>query len=356
MSNKKSGQINYGLEYCIKTTLPIFTRSRVTFVLLFSFLMSVEKLTEFVTQQQWRNTKDYTGVSDHQMHVQLMTIQRQDSPVVKVLLGTFNVLAEVHMWWQTGVRTDDKPLPSWYKLSDQPGLENTPLANPNNTGRRREAIVRMIEEFFGHDKSYPAVLCLQECSREIVDEVRARIPGLDIIEQFYEVNSRLVTLCQAVGSFGGTIHDASAIITPIEPNNFDRIYIANCHLDFATAKNEAFFDNLKRLFRFDQPILVIGDYNIPAMPISDKAKNEGSTKTISEMINRHLVGKHHYRYDIACHIDGFTNWNCRMNCVDPDANADHMDNILLLHDGSCDVTFTPLSTPDPGDWWKDPSQ
>lgn len=314
--------------------------------------MSVEELTALVAEQQWRRPKDFDGVSDHLIHLQLVRLQRQDSSTVYFLAGTFNVLAEIHMWWQNGIRTDGKPVPEWYNIDNQQGLQRQPLSDPNNKERRRDAIISLIQTTFNRNPNLPAVLCLQECSREIAFAIRNSMPELDVIEQFSETDSRLVTICRKMGTFGGSIFASRAIMTPVELGDFGRFYIVNCHLEFATAKNEMFFDELKRLFRFDQPLLVMGDFNIPAMPISDKAKNEGSTKTIAEMVNQHLVGKHHFRYAIARHPQGFTNWNCRMNCADPEANADHMDNILFLHDGSCAVTFEPRAAPDPGRWWE----
>lgn len=313
--------------------------------------MSVEELTVRVAEQEWRTTADYNGVSDHSMHVQVATVEDLRTKTQhKFLLGSFNVLANVHLWWQTGVRTDGKPLPSWYKLEDFQQLFARPVTNPEYQAKRTTAIVNMIKEFFELKKDIPAVLCLQECSKEIVERVQAAVQNIDVVTQIRDVDSLIVTISRDTGYFGGAMIGWDSVTVPFPLGEKKLFCVVNGHLAFNTSKNEKFFSLLHEIYK--NPLLVIGDYNIPVMPISQQAVEEGCTHTLGKFINEIIVGRLGWKYDLAIHPDGWTNWNCRRNSAAPDSLAEHMDNMLFLHKGHHKITFDPVAAPNPGEWWK----
>lgn len=314
-------------------------------------MTTVEKLTKVVKRQSKALVAaDHTGVSDHLMHIQKVTL-KTGSATAKFYLGTFNVLAQEWVWYQSGKKPDGSPTPSWYNLEGQQGLENTPLADESLAQQRKDAIVSMIVKFF--ERSWhPAVLCLQECDFSIVKEVSKSVPSLTVQYDSHGSPGK-VTMSRNAGALGPADYNTGFVMcTLIEPEEFGRnIVIANVHLDFNTNTNEKEMEELKA-FAKHRPLFVVGDYNIPCMPISDRAKNDGSTKTLTEFVNEIVCGRLGWKYALAEHIIGYTNFNCRKNCVDPAKNADHFDNILFLHAGDYDVEFIPSYAPDEGVWWK----
>jgi len=314
--------------------------------------MLVEALTAKVAQQQNHLASEFTGVSDHLMHLQEFELKTKDGSS-SVIVASFNVLAQIWVWYQSGRPTaPGATIPEWYSLADQQGFENCPMSQEEYAPQRRAAVVGMITEFLEAMRDEPAVLCLQECSVEIVDDIKAKFPGIEIFIEPRSTNSHLVTILRNVTAPGGALMEQRCLACPINLRGLEQqLWIINCHLEFNTSKNEAIFEALsKKLGK--EPALIIGDYNIPTMPISERAKNEGCTKTLAEFINETVVAKLGWHYDIACHYQQYTHWNCRKNCADPSSNVDHFDNILFLHDGTYESNFNALRGPDPGEWWK----
>lgn len=313
--------------------------------------MLVEALTANVAQQQNHLASEFTGVSDHLMHIQELEIKTKNGSS-KFVIGTFNVLAQIWVWYQNGRPAGGGPPPDWYNLADQQGFENCPMANEAYAPQRRVAVVGMISEFLHAFREEPAVLCLQECSLEIVEDIKAAFPDVEVHVEPRATNSHLVTVFRNIKPVNGALMEERCLASPLQLQGLDELlWLVNGHLEFNTSKNEATFTALSQKLG-KQPLLIVGDYNIPTMPISDRAKAEGCTKTLSEFVNEVVVGKLNWKYDIACHYEHYTHWNCRKNCADPSSNVDHFDNILFLHDGSYESEFTALRGPDPGQWWE----
>lgn len=315
-------------------------------------MTSVEQLTAVVEGQSGAfRPSEHTGVSDHIPHIQKVTLKTDDK-VTEFVLGTFNVLAQKFMWYQNGRKPDGSPLPDWYKRENMSGLWDCPLADESLAEQRQAAIVSIIVRIFEDNSALPVVLCLQECEFAIVDEVRRTLKNLTV--QFDSLGTPgKVTMSRNAGAIGPADYNTRVIMgTLIEPGDFGRnIIIANSHLSFKSTDNENAFQELKAYAKH-RPLFVAGDYNIQCMPISEKAKNEGSTKTLTEFVNEVVCGKIGWKYALAEHELGYTNFNCRMNCIDPAVSADHFDNILFLHTGDYEVEFSPISAPKEGEWWK----
>jgi hypothetical protein len=237
-------------------------------------------------------------------------------------------------------------------LQDMAGLWNCPMADESLAQQRKNAIVSTIIQFFDSTANLPAVLCLQECDFPIVDEVKKSVPSLTIQYDSYGTPGK-VTMSRHAGALEPAQYNTKLVMgTFIEPDEFGRqILIANVHLSFKTLDNEREFEELKAFAKY-HPIFVVGDYNIQCMPISEKAKNEGCTKTLTQFVNEVVCDRLGWRYALAEHILGYTNFNCRMNCADPSKNADHFDNILFLHTGDYEISFLPIEAPNAGQWWK----
>lgn len=315
--------------------------------------MRVEELTANVAEQQRHLASEFTGVSDHLMHIQQLVIKNAHGQTADLTIATFNVLAQIWIWYQNGRPANGGPPPSWYNLADQQGFENCPMSNEAYAAQRQTAILGMIFRFLRGMEDKPAVLCLQECSNEIVNAIKAEFPGIELYLEPRSTNSFLVTVCYNVKALHGAVLGDRTLLLPLSLGSIDEpLWIVNGHLEFQTAKNEAIFAALSNILG-RRPFFVVGDYNIPVMPISAQGKAEGCTKTLSEFVNESLVGKHGWHYDLACHNLHYTHWNCRKNCADPSSNVDHFDNILFLHYGDYKVQFTPLPAPEPGQWWEE---
>lgn len=307
-------------------------------------MATVEQLTERVKLLAGTPAAEHTGVSDHLMHVQEAELALETG-VYKVVLATFNVLAQKYVWYQNGKKPDGSPTPSWFKLEDQQGLENTPLADETLAKQRNDTVVSMIVQFFVQHAR--AILCLQECDFSIIEEVEKSVPSIHV--QFDAGGSPgKVTLSHGVGASALPSSDNLVMCSLVDIGV--KIVIVNGHLGFKTASNHASFRALKERYATDF-VFVLGDYNIQCMPISETTKNEGSTQTLSEFINNVVCLELGWKYALAIHELGYTNFNCRKNCADPKNNADHFDNILFLHPGGCDVKFTPITAPYAGTWW-----
>jgi hypothetical protein len=318
-------------------------------------MTTVEKLTRVVKHQSHTQPADHTGVSDHLMHIEEIVLKQGENEL-RFILGTWNVLAQKFMWYHSGKKPDGSPTPDWYKFENMTGLSVCQLADENLAEQRRRAVVAKICNFFlQQEASDVTVLCLQECEFSIAEEVCKEIVG--ITAQFDTKGSPgKVTLTRNVKAFSPLGMETTLLMCTIlgpasaEDPGIGPIFIANGHLAFKTEQNEKEFQDLKA-FANDRPTFVAGDFNIQCMPLSESAKNEGSTKTLKEFVNEVVCAKLGWKYFLAEHELGYTNFNCRGNCADPKRSADHFDNILLLHDGSFQARFIPLDAPSEGVWW-----
>ena len=315
-------------------------------------MATVEELTTVVEGVSGTQPSNHTGVSDHLMHIEEIELKR-DGVKFKFILGTWNILAQKFMWYHSGKKADGSPTPDWYKFENMTGLSVCPLADENLAPQRRRAIVGKICEFFYKQPANAVtVLCLQECEFSIAEDVCKEIQG--ITAQFDTKGSPgKVTLsrqAKAACPEGAESTLMMYTVLSVSPE-FGEVVIANSHLAFKTTQNVKEFEDLKA-FAKDRPTFVAGDFNIQCMPLSESAKNEGSTKTLTEFINEVVCAKLGWKYVLGEHELGFTNFNCRGNCADPTRSADHFDNILFLHDGSYESSFNPLEAHDEESWWR----
>ncbi len=309
-------------------------------------MSTVEDLTARVASLSGIVPDAHTGVSDHMMHGQKVKITWKNGEVYNFYLGTFNVLAPEWVWYQNGRKPDGSPLPGWYSLSGQQGLEKTPLADEANAEKRKTAILKLIVQFFTnlgeHDSGF---LCLQEFPLSWIDDLKAMNPFLSICASDRE---EPWCVCVFVNmKYRNKIETKLSMIVQIEVDE-KRFSISCSHLDFNTEANHLEF---KTLLGGSHPLFVVGDYNIPCAPLSDLAKNSGSTQTLTEFINQAVPSNQGLQYVIAQNELGYTNFNCRKNCA-LETNFDHFDNILAIHSGNCLVEFTPVKMPKEGEWWK----
>lgn len=305
---------------------------------------TVERLTQIVESTSAMPPSLHFGPSDHLFHAQRVRTRELD-----FILATFNVLAQQWVWYQSGKKPDGSPTPSWYNLDGQQGLENTELANEKNAELRENEIVRIICEFLEVQTGNNVFLCLQECSPELRKRIVDNL-GDEYNTSLLEGNAPGCVIVSNM-PFKDILVTPLTRLVRVDLAETEWVAIACAHLDFNTEKNKAEFKWLKEQVK-DQPLFVAGDYNIPCMPISESAKNDGSTQTLSEFINFYLCGELGWKYSIAQHWRGYTNFNCRKNCADPTRNADHFDNILFLHCGGHVVDFTPQFFQDLKIWWK----
>lgn len=307
--------------------------------------MKVEELEQIVRAHRHENPKQFTGVSDHLMHAQNVTIESGTFS-----LATFNVLAEKYKWHINGVQ-DWRGAPDQFNLKDMQGLESQPLAKSQHEFSRKSAIIRMVVRFFENSKTH-TILCLQECDRllrNLLQKILKDRPSIRFIEH-NESNKTVfnLTLFRGFSSIE-QIHPGE--IMRVQVDGETRFNLVNFHGPFKTVDtlNELsnILDRTWRLF----PIFIVGNYNVQVMPLSERAKNEGSTITLIELVNS-FFAQRQLKCEFAAHRAGWTNWNSRKNCIDPEMNTDHFDNIMMAHCGDKTVAFSPIKYKPEKLWWE----
>jgi hypothetical protein len=231
-------------------------------------------------------------------------------------------------------------------LSGQQGLEKTPLAEEANAEKRKAAILKLIVQFFtNRAENEPGFLCLQEFPLSWVNDLQEMNPWLTIIKSDRDEPWCVCVFVNMKYRFKTETKHSMNVQIEVDERQFS---LSCSHLDFNTEENHLEF---KTLLGGAFPLFVVGDYNIPCAPISDVAKNSGSTQTLTEFINQAVPSVQGLQYVIAQSELGYTNFNCRKNCA-LETNVDHFDNILAIHAGNCLVEFTPVKIPKEGEWWK----
>jgi hypothetical protein len=308
--------------------------------------MEADELTEQVAKQQFRKPTDYLGVSDHKIHAQNVKL-RIEGEEIEFTLATFNVLAQRHVWHQSGQRSTGKKVPSWFQLKDAQGLEFQPLSREWHSVRRKTAIYNMISDFLAANKG-PVILCLQECDPSLLDYIEKNLEATCVKQSGAKCFN--VTLFCDVNTVR-TLLPGDVMTVRITPES-KKFNLVNFYGAFSTAANEKFFNERSYIFG-RVPTFIVGDYSIQCMPLSDQAKNEGSTKTLQEFTASYFEERYGKICDFACHHSGWTSWNYRKNCADREKNVEHFDNILCVHDDPVSVQYTPIKCRIiPKIWWE----
>lgn len=296
--------------------------------------------------------KQHFGVSDHLMHcVKIEILETLNGwNVHRFRLATFNVLYPDRVQEVAGRTKEGRPLMSAYDTSLSSGLEMQPLADFGVQEKRLAAIVNMICEFFEQD-DLPCVVCLQDCTWDIVADVLKRVKHVTRIEGNHTLFGRRFTLtkkCAVVGTYCGS----GMLISFLRIGEIPfKIVITN--VDFNDDSNMSKAMDVMHEVGGKYRCVLAGTFASPCAPLSSYAQNINLNQ-LSTFVKSYLCEKYGWRHEMAMHNQGFTNWRPRRYFEFPEeGNADHSDNIIFLTDGLEErIDIIPLPEPLPGRWWE----
>jgi hypothetical protein len=318
--------------------------------------MQVEDFTQAVLASR-SDPSEWQGTSDHRIHGQVVYLKR-GSTWIDFKLITFNLLDSRWLKYQNGIWPEGK-VPSWYSLEGQQGLENAPLAQVESQANRERANLEIIKDIFndkankgGSSVKIPIVVCLQECGgqlrRQIIEFAETFGIGYNCVmdpQSSSDEDDKMVLFqgCELSLRRQASTHSIYALTFE---NVLGFLNLVNVHLDFNTEKNTAVLEDIAK---YCDCGLVAGDWNIQVKAISENTLKEGSSKTLIEYFG---AGSFWKRCLFALHPDGWTNFNCRKNCQDPQNNADHMDNIMFFsQEDKTGVGFKPMTINEKFGWY-----
>jgi hypothetical protein len=287
-------------------------------------MKSAKELTAIVAESK-ADRENFKGVSDHCPHAQLLEFRKGERfpNGLKFVLATFNVLNPAYMFYQNGITLDGTPLPAWLKMEDQAGLEHLPSSDPRLQPERELRVRASIAAFVKQHKT--AVVCLQECWRGLYEGLVLDLRDCVFFKDQTSEKSFRLTIVRG-------LPDCETVNPECTSIRFARhIIVHNVHMAFATQKS---IDQVKTCLAMPLrdamlPVahchhFIVGDFNVQTQPLSERVKEEGvCTETLVEFAS-------HFNDPLfLVHPSGWTNWNVRKNCANPDKNWDHFDNIML---------------------------
>lgn len=301
--------------------------------------LSAEKLTEIVRAQS-PLLEEHRGVSDHTPNAQEIWFQGQS-----FILVTFNILAPRCVPYVNLIPFDGGALPHWIKCADdQFGLEKAPFARPYRQVDREGAIMDAITSLFKRNKR--VILCLQECDANFHRKLSAKL-SLSIYP------ARLTKKDECVTVWSRDFEEVEPPRSPLAPFRlFDnKLHLFNVHLSFNTRQaradlNAMLLRTIPETPLARVPCLVVGDFNIPVMPQSEKVAEEKDSCTSDLVGTARWLEQFNVTPTFALSALKFTNFVPRMNCAEPLRSWDHMDNIMMLDFSQGEehaATTTPLN-------------
>lgn len=285
-------------------------------------MITAEELTEAVTFIR-SDRGAYNGVSDHQPHVQCL-VKTGHAPIV---CCTFNVLNPRLIGFTSCVRYVGDMLPANITPETQAGLEHIPAVQFGCEDKRQRIIQRELELFMQNNGDR-WLLCVQECwktLRAALLATAARFGAHTVSSPKSRTNSSFAVMVVSKGlefELQQSEQDSVAVWL------FEmQLLVVTAHMNFRTKINIELLQKLLHGINCDT--LVLGDFNVQTQPLSTAAKQQGATHTLQQLA-AWLELQYAVQARFALHPSGFTNYNNRINCVWPEHNEEHMDNIMLL--------------------------
>ena len=292
-------------------------------------MLTARELVAVVESAKPPDRAHFRGTSDHVPNLQEVTFNGYH-----FLLGTYNVL-ENSLISQVNFLRDDGSPSAWAVDRDgAQGLDRCPFAYPYRQQRRENAIVGSIVTLF---KSTPCViLCLQECGIPLYARLEAESAGLfSIMKPDSQRDYKFcVTLCSVELEARRIEHSTSLLVEIGFPQRESGtqllLPVYNVHFRY----QDASVKQSLRSILCDYPLssfFVVGDFNVPTMPQSDKAVIGGCPTRLDGLVS----WLHHHveparEVFFAAQANGWTNWSYAKNCVDAQRTWDHVDNVMFV--------------------------
>jgi hypothetical protein len=313
-------------------------------------MSSVEELKKIVSETHV-DRRGYDGVSDHLPHIQSLVFRTEQHATVRttspILFATFNVLNPKFMYHISGVKQDGSAVHGW-KAEEKQGLEHCSFADEQNREARVNKIVDFIVKLIKDSPHSPFILALQECWLGFENRLKVSLFNQDV--QFIRtldedaLENYCMFLLVRVPNYAFQKRDRKHISIATQPPNGPLLTVVNVHMEFSSQKNLALLREIAT--SSVGPILVMGDFNIPVKPISQRLLNEGvCTLTLDQVVDV-LCKEFQVKIDFFIHPSGWTNFNHQGNCrAEEDGNHDHFDNVMLITPQSAANGITVKGTP-----------
>ena len=288
------------------------------------------QLTKLVAESKACSQINYKSPSDHKSHAQRVKVSNGNEEF-EIVVATFNVLNPKYVLYQSGIPPKGKELPSWINMETQAGLEQAPASDPKRQAERVSIIFEGILTLFRQHQK--VVLCIQECWPELAARLflQKKNYGFEFAQN---VSLKTNNFCLTIISSSLEYEFENEMVILKTPG----IAVANVHLGFSTKENMLKISDL--ISRNVMPYLfVVGDFNIQTRPLSKEIGQEGVCTAILEQIAKAIQVVDGCTPLFGAHADGWTNWNVRKNCLEPEKNWDHFDNIMLLSKNPKNVTM-----------------
>lgn len=302
-------------------------------------MISAGALTRLVAEARPPPVAQYRGLSDHRISVGRFVPQNPDVP--SFLLGTFNALNPFFVKNMNNFDCDEYPFPGIgpKDLSQGAGLDKSLCALPELYHERWDRVLEMILDFMQPFR----ILCIQECWKDLELQLSRHCAGrFEMFAQAVPLSKKSYNLTLVgCGLREYVTLGASTERSLTVKFTGNDVLIHNVHLPFKTADAHATVKECLAM-EYGAGHLFVGDFNVQTQPLNPEIIREGvNTETLEEFVKHYLPVVPSF----LPHPEHWTNWNVRKNCVVPERNWDHFDNIMWMTICDSDAKFWRLVEP-----------
>lgn len=294
-------------------------------------MFKLEQFIELVNSASV-NPASVTPLSDHRP---LKCRFRYEEDMYHVM--TWNILSESAVCYLTG-DFGENPVPSWWSLDSQMGLENNVGFKREHYTKRRLKIQEFIYQFLNDQDNRDdyMICCLQECWWDVYFcLVMFLQPRGFTIHRTHEDGKKyfnVVIVRHGRSNKSVAFHYSVQSGLALQYFSIRNLAFFNLHGSFNGGKNvDAIERALECGLHNDSAFVLIGDTNMQVRPLSSFAVNDGGMQmdtfmnTISKIFT-HKMSKWLY---LTMSPDRYTNFSPLKN-VDQHENSDHQDVIAFF--------------------------